>query len=172
MLALSTLTSLLLSALVLEPAAVTSAPAAAAVVTATAGGIGFPKIPMPRFRIPGRSKKDKADAPMALVDRRLRLLVSQEESFFVGHSRYGADVAKVAKSRPATVSAADRALENVQVQVIYAHSKGWTAVATHPSAPGKSCVVYVGFRETLPIIPRTRADAAEAVDEGRPVCDK
>ncbi|HYW31956.1 MAG TPA: hypothetical protein VE869_10655 [Gemmatimonas sp.] len=133
---------------------------------------GLPKIRMPRFRMPGRFKKNPADAPLALIDRRLRQFVGQQESWFVGHQRYSVDVPNVTRSRPGTLSPADSALENVQVQVIYAHARGWTAVASHPGAPGKSCVVFVGFRETLPFIPRTRADAAEAVDEGRPVCDK
>jgi hypothetical protein len=44
-------------------------------------------------------------------------------------------------------------------------------MASHPSAPGKSCVVFVGLREKLPILPRTHESAQEALLEGVPACD-
>lgn len=142
---------------------ITGAPAS--IVT---GAIGFPHIPMPKFRIPRRSKRDAANAPLALIDRRLRLLVSQEERWYATNARYGADVAQVA--RPELAS--DSLLGQVQVQVLYATKRGWTAIAAHPAAPGKTCVVFVGYRDQLPLVPRTRAEALEATDEGRPVCDR
>lgn len=136
-----------------------------------ASTVGFPKFPrisMPRFRIPGRAKRNAADAPMALVDRRLRLLVTQQEVWFSEKARYDREVPRVARLD----AVKDSSLNAVQVQVIYATTKGWTAIASHPAAPGKSCVVFVGRRESIPIIPRTRLDAAVAENEGRPACDR
>jgi hypothetical protein len=134
----------------------------------SASAVGFPRFPMPHFRIPGRAKRNAADAPMALVDRRLRLLVSQQEAWYSDKSRYGLEVPRVARMD----AVKDSSLNAVQVQMIYATSKGWTAIASHPAAPGKSCVVFVGRREAIPLIPRTRLDAAVAEDEGRPACDR
>lgn len=142
---------------------------APATVSNEAGAaIGFPRFPWPRFRMPGRSKRDAADAPMALVDRRLRLLVTQQEVWYSEKSRYDREVPRVARLD----AVRDTLLDAVQVQVIYATTKGWTAIASHPDAPGKSCVVFVGRRESIPIIPRTRLEATVAEDEGRPACDR
>lgn len=168
MILLPLLTTLVVAAAPAPSAAAALAEAPTAVLASIAHetGIGFPRFP--RIRIPGRSGKKKDSAsPVEAMDRRLRRLVSQEEAWYVDNSRYGNNVTKVA----ARDKKPDPALDVVQVQVLYASKRGWTAVASHPDAPGKSCVVYVGYRETLPLIPRTRADANEAVHEGRPVCD-
>lgn len=168
MILLPLLTTLVVAAAplsVVAPPAV--APLAHLATPAHETGLGFPRFP--RIRIPGRSGKKKDGAsPVEAMDRRLRRLVSQEEAWYVDNSRYGNNVTKVA----ARDKKPEPALDVVQVQVLYASKRGWTAVASHPDAPGKSCVVYVGYRETLPLIPRTRADANEAVHEGRPVCDR
>jgi hypothetical protein len=173
MFAVPLFTALLLSApspaMPVHHATLTVAPRAPFVSAATMMGFpGFPRFSLPRLRIPGRSRRNAADAPMALVDRRLRLLVTQQEVWFSEQARYDREVPHVARLD----AVKDSLLNAVQVQVIYATSKGWTAIASHPAAPGKSCVVFVGRRETIPIIPRTRLDAAVAEDEGRPACDK
>lgn len=127
----------------------------------------LPRIPFPRLRLPGRSR-NKVAAPVEAMDRRLRRFVAQEESWFMQHARYGNNVSKVS----ARDTSRDASLDLVQVQVLFASKRGWTGIASHPEAPGKSCVVYVGYRESLPLIPRTRADAKDAMDEGRPMCDR
>lgn len=165
MFAMPLLTAVLLSVPV--SAAQGSAPATSDAPVTVPAETGFPRFPMPRFRMPGRSKRSVVNAPLALVDRRLRLLVTQQERWFSENARYGSDVPRVARLD----AVSDTSLHGVQVQVLYASSKGWTAIASHPEAPGKSCVVFVGQRERLPFIPRTRADAAVADDEGRPACD-
>lgn len=111
--------------------------------------------------------KKSSNEPMALVDRRLRLFVAQQEAWYAEHARYGSNVSGVARKDVVN----DAGMDKVDVQVLYASTKSWTAVATHPDAPGKSCVVFVGNREGIPLVPRTRADANVATDEGRPVCD-
>jgi hypothetical protein len=115
-----------------------------------------------------KPRKRSANEPMSLVDRRLRLLVSQQEAWYADHARYGGNVSGVARKDVVN----DAGMDKVDVQVLYASTRGWTAVAAHPDAPGKTCVVFVGHRERIPLIPRTRADANVAADEGRPVCDK
>ena len=106
-------------------------------------------------------------APMALVERRLRDLVMQQESWFVKQGRYGWNAYRAGVERKGDSTA----FAEVHVEILYAGKIGWTALASHPSAPGKTCVVYVGFRERLPILPRTRASAKEALLEGMPACD-
>jgi hypothetical protein len=56
--------------------------------------------------------------------------------------------------------------------VLYASKRGWTALGSHPKEAGKTCVVFVGSRDQLPILPRTRDTAREATLEGMPACDK
>ena len=120
-------------------------------------------------RRPATAKaKGMDNEPMAVVDRRLRLLVTQQERWYSEHARYGTSVASIARKD----NVYNASMDKVDVQVLYASSRGWTAIAAHPDAPGRTCVVFVGFRERLPLIPRTRADAKDAVDEGRPMCDK
>lgn len=164
MLVLPLMLSLALSAPVVSPVA-----SAAAVHAATPVALASrPRLPLPKLRIPGRGKRAPSNSPMAVTDRRLRALVSQQEAWYVGHARYGNDITQVARS----AQRADPAMAEVQVQILYASKRGWTAIASHPDAPGQSCVVFVGYREKLPMIPRTRGNAMEATDEGRPACDK
>jgi hypothetical protein len=106
-------------------------------------------------------------APMALVERRLRDLVMQQESWFVKQGRYGWNAYRAGLERKGDSTA----FSEVHVEILYAGKIGWTALASHPSAPGKTCVVYVGFRERLPVLPRTRESAREALLEGMPACD-
>ena len=96
---------------------------------------------------------------------RLKDLVGQQESFYADHSTYTKNSYKL-PTRGDSVAA-----NVVQLQILFAGKKGWSAVASHPDAPGKSCVVYVGDPENLPIIPRTRAQGNEATIEGVAVCD-
>lgn len=156
-----------LAAATLPSPSLPAAPVHGARAERTADARFLPRIPLPRLRLPKLPRHGDAVAVDAM-DRRLRRLVAQQESWFVQHARYGNNVLKVS----ARDMSRDASLDLVQVQVLYASKRGWTAIASHPDAPGKSCVVYVGYRETLPLIPRTRADAKDALDEGRPACDR
>ena len=125
-------------------------------------------VPVPKLHLPRLSRRDASAEALASTARRLKALVAEEEAWYADHGRYGKNPFAMARrsGKP------DAALERVQVQVLFAGSKGWSAMASHPDAPGKSCVIYVGYRTALPVIPRTRADAADAVAEGAPVCDR
>lgn len=152
-----------MSTATVPPAHMTAAPIAPA--TASVVEV-LPKLRLPFFG----GKKDKGTrkaSPMDLVDRRLRDLVSQQESWFAKEGRYGRNAYRAGLLRHGDSTA----FEEVQVEILYAGKIGWTALASHPSAPGKSCVVYVGFRERLPILPRTHQSARDALLEGIPACD-
>jgi hypothetical protein len=124
----------------------------------------------PRLRMPHlpRFHRSRAGAPeVAQMNTRLRALVVQEEAWYAVNGTYGRDAGKVATAQHDTSSTTGR----VQVEILYAGKQGWTAIASHPDAPGKSCVVFVGVRDRFPIVPRTRADGNSAVMEGIPACD-
>jgi hypothetical protein len=128
----------------------------------------LPHISLPKLRMPHLPKRDGSGDPLAQTSRRLTALVGDQEKWYSDHAAYSTNASKLSSNR----LRADTALDKVQVQVLYASTKGWTAMASHPDAPGKSCVIYVGYRNALPIVPRTRADAADAVQEAKPICDR
>jgi hypothetical protein len=123
---------------------------------------------MPRLRFPRLPKRNGSSAAVSLTERRLKALVGDQESWYSDHGQYSTNAYAVARN----ATRADSALEKVQIQVLYAGKKGWTAMASHPDAPGKTCVIYVGYRSSLPMVPRTRADALDAASEGKPTCDR
>jgi hypothetical protein len=141
---------------------------AVAPVAAAFPGLSFPKVPMPRFRLPHLPKRSGDSEALEATARRLTAMVAQQESWYSDHGQYRSNAAGL----PAGAASKAPQDPNVQVQVLFANRKGWTAIASHPDAPGKSCVIYVGVRSAIPIIPRTRADAAEAAAEAKPVCDR
>lgn len=125
-----------------------------------------PKIRFPHF--PKFNRKRGNEIEMAQIKTRLRSLVVQEEQFYSDNGVYGRNV-----NRMSSKSAGDSAsLNRVQVQILWAGKRGWSATASHPDAPGKSCTIYVGDREKFPILPRTRAEGLEASMDGIPACDK
>ena len=137
-------------------------------VAAGLPGLSLPKVPMPRFRLPHLPKRSGDSEALEATARRLTAMVAQQESWYSDHGQYRSNSAGL----PAGAVSKAPQDPNVQVQILFANRKGWTAIASHPDAPGKSCVIYVGVRTAIPIIPRTRADAAEAAAEAKPVCDR
>ncbi len=130
--------------------------------------IGLPHFSMPKFRLPRRAKSDNAGDPMQVMARRLTSMVGDQEAWYSDHGQYSTNSYSVGRNR----TRADTAVDKVQVQMLFAGKKGWTAIASHPDAPGKSCVIYVGYKSSLPMVPRTRFDATDATLEGKPACDK
>ena len=128
----------------------------------------IPRIPMPKLRFPRLPKRNASSAAVTQTERRLKALVADQESWYAYHGQYSSNAYSAARN----ATRADPSLEKVQIQVLYAGKKGWTAMASHPDAPGKTCVIYVGYRSSLPLIPRTRADALDAAAEGKPTCDR
>lgn len=156
--------------LVAQLGAVTPTPMVNATVNArdlSFPSLSLPHIPMPKFRLPRFSRRNASAEALEVVARRLTALVAEEEAWYAEYASYGKQPSRLAGSDNASSEFA-----HVQIQVLYAGKKGWTAIASHPDAPGMNCVIYVGNRSSLPMIPRTRTDANEATAEAQPVCDR
>lgn len=125
--------------------------------------MGLPGIRLPKFL--RMNRKRGVEAEIAQMKTRLRDLVVQQESFYAQNKSYTKNVARVVGLAPGDTSA-----NHVEVQILFANSKGWSAIASHPDAPGRSCVAFVGVG-AVPIVPRTRAEANVATMEGIPACD-
>jgi hypothetical protein len=106
-----------------------------------------------------------AEEAVAQMRAALRQLVTQEERYWMDHGTYTTDVAALGLYPPITK-------DGVWAQVIFAGGRGWTGMATHPAARGRSCVVYVGAPDELPRLPTTRAQKTTPDREGLPACDQ
>ena len=97
----------------------------------------------------------------------LRTLVMKQEAFWSEHGSYTADMSALGLyPRPASASGTPA------VQVIFAGSRGWTAMATQSTMKGRSCVIFVGNPDELPKLPATMRSKAVPADEAVPVCDE
>ena len=126
--------------------------------------LSFPRIPHPSFRLPHFRRPVGTNTALDRAGSRLKAMVRDQEAWYSDHGRYSKD----ANAVQSAVTRADATLERVQLQILFADRRGWTAMASHPDAPGKSCVIFVGYRT---LVPRTRGAAMEAVKEGMPACD-
>ena len=131
-------------------------------VNSTVANIELPHIRLPHFP----KRKHEYEGQVALMKLRLHNLVTQQEQWYSEHNSYSKDGYKLS-----TLGGDSTAASVVQLQIVFAGKKGWSATASHPDAPGKSCVMFVGANESLPLIPRTRADGIEATNEAVAVCD-
>ena len=91
----------------------------------------------------------------------LRSLVTAQEAYYADHSAY-ADQIDNLKFRPASGS---------QISLTATQNDSWGAMATDPSMPGKSCVIYVNLAERYR--PKTLQEKRVATnkEEGAPICD-
>lgn len=153
-------TALLLPNIGTTPAAVLKHPAGTVSMT----GAGFPGIGLPKF-LKIKTRRG-AEVEVNVMKARLRELVVQEETFYAQNKVYTRNV-----NRVSALSKPDSSTNSVQIEILFANSKGWTAVASHPNAPGRTCVAYVGNPESIPMIPRTRHEGNSASMEGIPACD-
>lgn len=124
----------------------------------------WPKPRLPRFGFLSRQSPDKET--MALVALHLREMVRGQEGFYSDNGTYTTRDEKVRGPSSETVTSA------VTVTIVHAGRHGWSAAASHPAARGKSCVIFVGSRDRLPYLPRTRGEALVAESEAVPVCDR
>ncbi|MGV3707892.1 MAG: hypothetical protein ACO1Q7_03560 [Gemmatimonas sp.] len=132
--------------------------------SASVANSGFPGIGLPKF-LKIKTKRG-AEVEVNEMKARLRELVVQEEAYYSQNKAYSRNV-----NRVSALSKPDSTTSSVQIEILYANSKGWTAVASHPNAPGRTCVAYVGNPEAIPMIPRTRHEGNSASMEGIPACD-
>jgi len=143
-----------------KPTTVAEQPAYVSRVTTA----GFPGLHIPNFlKI---KRKRGVETELAAMKNRLRDLVVQQEAYYAQNKSYARNV-----NRMSGVTLGDSTANGVQIQILFANSKAWTATASHSNAPGRSCVAYVGQAEAIPLIPRTRLEGNSATMEGLPVCD-
>ena len=143
-----------------KPTTVTERPANVSRVTTA----GFPGLRIPKFL--KLKRKRGVEMEITAMKGRLRDLVVQQEAYYAQHKLYARNA-----NRVAGVTLGDSTANGVQIEILFANSKAWTAVASHSQAPGRSCVAYVGQAETIPLIPRTRLEGNSATMEGIPVWD-
>src|SRR5438105_9390590 len=91
----------------------------------------------------------------------LRNLVTAQEAYYADHSSY-ADQIDNLKFKPSNGS---------QVSLVATQNNAWAAVASDPSWPGKSCVIYINLAEKYR--PKTAQEKLVGTnkDEGKPMCD-
>jgi hypothetical protein len=95
---------------------------------------------------------------------RLHELTVAEEWQYNETNTYTADLSKLQLQR--------RTGDVVVLRVTYAGPAGWSAEATNPALPGKSCVTYAGPTNLLPKVPETMTDHTQPLGERDLVCDK
>ena len=88
----------------------------------------------------------------------LRNLVTAQEAYYAGHSAYA----------PSLDGLAFRASTGSQIALTATQNNAWGAMATDPTWPGKSCVVYVNLAEKYR--PKTAQNKYSGGD-GQVVCD-
>ena len=98
-----------------------------------------------------------AEQLVALMRSDLRELTIMQETAFHNTGRYERTLDRL------RVSPSD----GVRVQLLTGNEEGWSAVATHPSLPGRTCVVYAGIVADQP---RTHR-AGRRAGPGEIACD-
>ena len=108
-----------------------------------------------------------ADEALAAIRARLRELVDAQEEYFLANRTYTSNLNAL------RLPAAERARSQVVLEVTHAGGRAWQATGRHPVLLGKSCVIFVGLVEGLPM-PRTKLDHRRptASQEGVTVCDR
>ena len=91
------------------------------------------------------------------IRRSLRLLVAAEQGFYAENGTFSGDLERLA-FRPSGES---------QVKFLWVTRQGWAASGTHPAAPGRDCVVFVGAANAAPTTLRFTRSGREGVV----VCD-
>lgn len=116
---------------------------------------------VPALRAQSADPSDNDAAVRTKLKSDLRNLVTAQEAYYADHSAY-ADVIDNLKFRPSSGS---------QVSLTATQNNSWGAIATDPSWPGKSCVIFINLAEKYR--PKTLSEKrmGETHDEGRPMCD-
>lgn len=115
----------------------------------------------PGLRAQSADPDDAEKAIRTRLKNDLRNLVTAQESYYASHSAY-ADILGNLAFRPSNGS---------EVSLVATQNNAWAAVASDPSWPGKSCVIFINLAEKYR--PKTLQEkrSGETNDEGRPLCD-
>jgi len=111
-----------------------------------------------------RTRDDSLHA-ISAMRASLRMLVTAEEGYWAKHGTYTTEMITLGFG-------SRRGPDDAPPQVLFAGSRSWTAMATHPALRGLTCVMYVGDASEMPVkLPVTRHDQRVAEEEGAPTCD-
>ena len=132
---------------------------AAASVESAAGQVQRPKAKRGSGASARRDTTAQPEAGTAFdqIRRSLRLLVAAEQGFYAENGTYSGALDRLA-FRPSGES---------QVRFLWVTRQGWAASGTHPGAPGRDCVVFVGAANAPPTTLRFTRSGREGVV----VCD-
>lgn len=139
-------------------------PAQAAPATATPAALRATATTRPAPPPPLVTREDTLRA-ISEMRASLRMLVTAQEGHWAQRGTYTTDMMSLGFANR-------RGSESAHAQVLFAGSRGWTALSTHRALKGMTCVMYVGIPEEMPVkLPTTRRDGRVAEEEGAPTCD-
>lgn len=107
---------------------------------------------------------DRGTSTRNFTRMRLRELTMAEEQYYNETNAYTTDQSKLQLAR--------RTGDVVVMRVTFAGPAGWSAEATHPAMPSKSCVTYAGPGNLLPQVPATMSDHTQPLGERDLECDR
>jgi hypothetical protein len=108
-----------------------------------------------------------AEEALAAVRARLRELVEAQDAYFLAHQTYTTNLSALHLPTP------EKSGSLVVLHVTHAGGRAWRATGRHADLRAKSCVIFVGDVEGLPL-PATNVDHRRPTpdQEGRAVCDR
>ncbi|MGH7619732.1 MAG: type IV pilin protein [Gemmatimonadaceae bacterium] len=123
--------------------------------------LAFAAFAAPSLCAQSTSPDDVEKAIRAKLKSDLRNLVTAQEAYYADHTAY-ADAMENLKFRPSSGS---------NVSLVATQNNAWAAVATDPSLPGKSCVIFINLAEKYR--PKTLEEKRMGTnrEEGAPICD-
>jgi hypothetical protein len=128
---------------------------------ASVDSAGHAERPKSKRRADSNARRDTAGPEAASafdqIRRSLRVLVAAEQGFYAENGTYSGDLDRLAF----------RASGESQVKFLWVTRRGWAASGTHPAAPGRDCVVFVGVANAAPTTLRFTRSGREGVV----VCD-
>lgn len=110
--------------------------------------------------------QDSAMQAIAEMKSALRNMVTAQEKYWADHGSYTTDLSALGLY-PAPAGTRPAALP----QVIFAGGRGWSGIAVNRRL-NRSCVIFVGNADELPLIPRTTRSRVIAANEGEPACER
>src|SRR5690349_6706003 len=112
-------------------------------------------LPAQSTTAPSLRTRDDSLGAIAAMRASLRMLVTAEEGHWADRGTYTTDMASLGFAQR-------RANDLAHPQVIFAGSRGWTAMSSHRALRGLTCVMYVGNADELPKLPVTERDRRAA----------
>ena len=106
----------------------------------------------------------KADSALMKMRGALRWVATAQESYFARAGTYAAAVDSLREDIRGNLD------PRVQVTILRAAKDGWAGEATHPDAPGKSCIYWIG-EPVFGTDTKTASEKRTSTRPGRALCD-